>query len=138
MQKKLNILLIEDDHDDIDLLNESLKDNNVEFNMDVVMEGDKVSSYILNCESRPDIIVMDFNLPKLHGKEVLKEIKTSDKFKDVPVMVLSTSRAKEDIEFSYKMGASTFMTKPTTTAGFNDTIDALLKIAFGQPLVASA
>jgi DNA-binding response OmpR family regulator len=129
MQKPYNILLIEDDQDDIELLSEVLNIRKVFYKMEVVSAGDKVSSYIQQCEIKPDIIVLDFNLPKLHGKEVLRRIKSSGKFKDVPLMVLTTSRALEDIEYSYRMGADSFITKPTTTAGFNHTIETILKLA---------
>lgn len=128
MQKPLTILLIEDDYDDIELLNEILQENKVEYKMDVVTEGDKVTSYIDSCTNAPDVIVMDFNLPRLHGKEVLREIKSST-FKDIPLLVLTTSQAKEDIEYSYKMGANSFITKPTNTAGLNTTIHTIIQLA---------
>jgi CheY-like chemotaxis protein len=68
MVQPLRIFLIEDDMDDIELLEESLRDNKVLFTMTVVREGDKVTSYLRECTVLPHVIVMDFNLPKANGK----------------------------------------------------------------------
>lgn len=125
----IQIFLIEDDADDIELLEVSLKDNRVNYNMDVVMEGDKVQDYLKNCKSLPHIIVMDFNLPRVHGREIIKQIKSSNEFRNIPLIVLTTSTAKEDIEYSYKMGADSFITKPTTIQGFNAAVGTIVQLA---------
>lgn len=129
MPQRIRIFLIEDDADDIELLEVSLKDNNVEYNIDVVMEGDKVQDYLKNCEKLPHVIVMDFNLPRVHGREIMKQIKSHEDFRNIPLLVLTTSTAKEDIEYSYKMGANCFITKPTTIQGFNATIGTIVQLA---------
>lgn len=129
MDQPLRIFLIEDDIDDIELLQESLKDNSVIFTMNVVREGDKVSSYLRECTLLPHVIVMDFNLPKVHGKDILKAIKSFDVFKDIPLLVLTTSTAKDDIDYSYKMGADKYLTKPSSIKGFNDTVAAIVELA---------
>jgi DNA-binding response OmpR family regulator len=129
MEEPLRIFLIEDDMDDIELLQESLKDNNVSYTMNVVREGDKVSSYLRECTVLPHVIVMDFNLPKIHGKDILKTIKSFDGFKEIPLLVLTTSTAKEDIDYSYKMGANKYLTKPSSIKGFNETVAAIVELA---------
>ena len=129
MPEGIQIFLIEDDADDIELLEVSLKDNQVEYTMDVVMEGDKVQEYLKNCKKLPHIIVMDFNLPRVHGRDIIKQIKSNDEFKCIPLVVLTTSTAKEDIEYSYKMGADSFITKPTTIQGFNATVGTIVQLA---------
>lgn len=129
MDQPLRIFLIEDDIDDIELLQESLKDNSVIFTMNVVREGDKVSTSLRECNLLPHVIVMDFNLPKVHGKEILKTIKSFDEFKNIPLLVLTTSTAKEDIDYSYKMGADKYLTKPSSIKGFNDTVAAIVELA---------
>ena len=129
MPQGIRILLIEDDVDDIELLEVSLKDNNVTYSMDIIMEGDKVESYLKNTQIFPDIIVMDFNLPRVHGREILMQIKKTAKFQMIPLMVLTTSTAKEDIEYSYRLGADSFITKPTTIQGFNATVAAIIQLA---------
>lgn len=129
MPAGIRIFLIEDDSDDIELLEVSLKDNQVDYQMDVVMEGDKVQDYLKNCKNLPHVIVMDFNLPRVHGREIIKEIKASKEFRNIPLIVLTTSTAKEDIEYSYKMGADSFITKPTTIQGFNATVGTIVQLA---------
>ena len=129
MPEGIQIFLIEDDVDDIELLEVSLKDNKVDYSMDVVMEGDKVQDYLRNCKKLPNIIVMDFNLPRVHGREIIKQIKSNAEFRNIPLLVLTTSTAKEDIEYSYKMGADSFITKPTTIQGFNATVGTIVQLA---------
>ena len=129
MPEGIQIFLIEDDVDDIELLEVSLKDNKVDYSMDVVMEGDKVQCYLRNCKKLPNIIVMDFNLSRVHGREIIKQIKSNAEFRNIPLLVLTTSTAKEDIEYSYKMGADSFITKPTTIQGFNATVGTIVQLA---------
>ena len=129
MDEPLRIFLIEDDVDDIELLQESLKDNSVSFTMNIVREGDKVSSYLSECTLLPHVIVMDFNLPKVHGKDILKTIKSFKGFRNIPLLVLTTSTAKDDIDYSYKMGADKYLTKPSSIKGFNDTVAAIVELA---------
>ena len=129
MPEGIQIFLIEDDADDIELLEVSLKDNQIDYTMDVVMEGDKVQDYLRNCKKLPNIIVMDFNLPRVHGREIIKQIKSNAEFRNIPLLVLTTSTAKEDIEYSYKMGADSFITKPTTIQGFNATVGTIVQLA---------
>ena len=79
MKKPLEILLIEDDIDDVDLLKEALNDNHVQYQIEVIMEGDKVHHYLRTNENLPEIIIMDLNLPKSDGKEILQEMKSTSK-----------------------------------------------------------
>ena len=122
-----SILLIEDDHDDIYLLESALADNSVSYRIDTIREGDKVQPYLHEGEV-PDIIVLDFNLPKKHGREVLKDIKSNERYKEVPLIVLTTSSAKEDRDYSYQMGAKHFITKPSTLQGFNKTVEIICSL----------
>src|SRR3954471_14772173 len=105
----IKLLLIEDDMDDVELLKEAFSDNNVEFEIELIMEGDRVKPYLETGEFIPSIIIMDLNLPKTDGKEILKEIKATDAFKSIPLIVFSTSSSKEDKEFSYSLGANKFI-----------------------------
>jgi len=129
MTKPLDILLIEDDMDDVDLLKSALSDNNVHFQMEVIMEGDKVYSYLQNIKPLPGIIVMDLNLPKTDGKEILQEIKSYSPLLHIPIIVLTTSSSKEDIDYCTRMGISKFITKPATIEGWNSTIDSIVDVA---------
>jgi CheY-like chemotaxis protein len=124
----LNILLVEDDPDDVELLLEALHDNNVEFLMEPIKEGDKVLPYLEVCNKLPDIIILDLNLPKMHGREVLISLKAS-RFNHIPVVILTTSSSKEDMEFCLRSGADKFLSKPATVEGFNQTVMAITQIA---------
>jgi CheY-like chemotaxis protein len=116
----MKMLLIEDDADDIELLQDVLSAQGVSFEMDVANDGNAAVEYIKNCRNLPDIIVLDFNLPKIHGKEVMLEIKSDPSFKDIPLVILTTSSAKADIEYSYKNGASKYLIKPNTVDGLHE------------------
>jgi CheY-like chemotaxis protein len=124
--KKLKILLIEDDADDIELLRETFDTNNVNYHMDVVKEGDLAIPFLQKAHELPDVIVMDLNLPKLHGREILAQIKESKTFSAIPVVVLTTSSMQDDINFSYSMGARKYVTKPSTVEGFNSTVQTII------------
>jgi CheY-like chemotaxis protein len=125
----INILLVEDDQDDIDLMQDTLRDNEVEFVMEIIKQGDKVIPYLEMCKNFPDIILLDLNLPKMHGREILERIKSAPDFKNIPVAILTTSSSREDIQFCLKAGANAFLTKPSTVDGFNETVSSILELA---------
>ena len=125
----IKILLIEDDLDDIELLEEALRSKKVLYNIDIVIDGSKAVEYVRACKSCPNIIILDFNLPKIHGREVILEIKSVATFKNIPLLILTTSSAKEDIEYSYKNGASRYLIKPTTVEGINEIVDTVVALA---------
>lgn len=129
MSNPINILLIEDDADDIELLEEALKGNNVSYRLTSIKEGDKVMSHLGTTIGVPDIIVLDFNLPKLHGREILSLIKSSEKFGTVPLVVLTTSASREDISFAKHMGANHYITKPTSISDFNRAVATIVETA---------
>lgn len=129
MKKALNILLIEDDIDDVDLLKDALLENEINYEMEVIMEGDKVFNYLQTLETLPEIIVMDLNLPKTGGKEILQEIKSSFELTKIPIIVLTTSSSKDDIDYCNRMGINKFITKPATLEGWNSTIDSIVHVA---------
>lgn len=125
----LNILLVEDDQDDVELMQDALRDNDVQFTMDVVRQGDKVIPHLKACKNLPNVILLDLNLPKMHGREVLSRIKLSSDFRHIPVAILTTSSSQTEKEFCLSAGATHFLTKPSTVEGFNKTIETILKIA---------
>jgi DNA-binding response OmpR family regulator len=125
----LKILLIEDDADDIELLKEAFEQNGIRCDIDVVMEGDKAIPWLQNIDELPHVIVMDFNLPKLHGREILSQIRESETFNAIPLMVLTTSASQDDIRYAFSMGADKFITKPNTMQGFNTTVEAIVSLA---------
>ena len=126
--EQIKILLIEDDADDIELLREAFKDNKINAIVDVVMEGDLVIPYLEACPALPDIIVMDFNLPKIHGRELLSLIRSSLDFSTLPIVVLTTSASAHDRDIAYENGANKFMTKPSTIEGFTLTVEEIVSV----------
>lgn len=117
----IEILLVEDNEGDIDLTRESLEQSKLFLNLNVVRDGKTAMDYLQRRNgyedaTRPDIILLDLNLPKLSGQNVLKKIKSDDTLQAIPVAVLSASEAQEDIEKSYQEHANCYITKPL---GFN-------------------
>ena len=125
----LNILLVEDDQDDVELMQDALRDNGIAFTMEIVRQGDKVIPHLRTCKNFPNIILLELNLPKMHGREVLSRIKLSEDFRHIPVAILTTSSSQTEKEFCLSAGAKHFLTKPSTVEGFNKTIDEIMKIA---------
>lgn len=128
MQKPIHLLLVEDDPDDVHLLESALHDNGVEFQSTVIPQGDKVLSWLLMCKNFPNVIVLDLNLPKMHGKEVLTQIKRSPEFKEIPIVILTTSSAKSDREFCLQEGADKYLSKPVTLDAFNLIVKEVLSV----------
>jgi two-component system, chemotaxis family, response regulator Rcp1 len=117
LRRPFEILLVEDSPTDVLLATEALNDANVENHLHVVTDGVEAKAY-LNREHpytealRPDLIFLDLNLPRKDGREVLAEIKENPELKDIPVIVLTTSNAEEDIRKSYANHANCYITKP--------------------------
>ena len=130
--------MVEDDQDDVELMQDALRDNGIEFTMEVIKQGDKVIPFLKVCKDFPGIILLDLNLPKMHGREILSRIKLSEDFKHIPVAILSTSSSKSEREFCISAGATKFLTKPTTVDGFNKTIQAILEIALQSQNIKSS
>ncbi|NOT75798.1 MAG: response regulator [Cyclobacteriaceae bacterium] len=126
---QLSILLIEDDPDDVELLQEALKNANIQYNLHVLGEGNTVLPYLEVCKNFPNIILLDLNIPKLHGREVLKLLKSSDKFKGIPVAVLTTASSQTERDLCIELGADQFLTKPATVDGFTKTVKLIVDVA---------
>jgi CheY-like chemotaxis protein len=115
--KPIEILLIEDNPGDVRLTKEVLKEGKVRNNLQVVGDGVEAMAYLRRESNfamapRPDLILLDLNLPKKDGREVLQEIKADQQLKRIPVVVLTTSDADEDILKSYDLCANCYITKP--------------------------
>ena len=113
----IEILLVEDNPGDVRLTREALKEGKVYSNLHTVKDGVEAMEFLrrqgkYSSVPRPDIILLDLNLPKKDGREVLQEIKTDDALKRIPVVVLTTSEAEQDILESYELHANCYVTKP--------------------------
>ena len=115
--KRVQVLLVEDDPADIELTSEALKDSKMIVNLTIVEDGVKAMQF-LNQEApytdavRPDLVILDLNLPRKNGREVLQEIKNDDKLRSIPVCILTTSNDALDIKKCYEWGANCWITKP--------------------------
>ncbi len=116
-QRGIEILLVEDNPGDVRLTSEALKEAKVVNNLHVVEDGVAAIEFLrrkgeYHDVPRPDLVLLDLNLPKKDGREVLEEIKADDILKTIPVVVLTTSHAEEDIVRSYNLHANCYVTKP--------------------------
>ncbi len=121
--KAVEILLIEDNPGDVRLTIEALKESKIMNNMHVADDGIEALSFlkkegIYKDKPRPDLIILDLNLPKKDGREVLGEIKSDDSLKQIPIVILTTSEAEEDIIKSYELHANCYITKPVDMEQF--------------------
>ncbi len=121
--KIIEILLVEDNPADIDLTKEALEECKVANNLIVVTDGEKAVNFLkkkgeFSEVSAPDLILLDLNLPKLNGCEVLAEIKSDENLKQIPVVILTTSESERDIIESYKLHANCYISKPLNMEQF--------------------
>ncbi len=115
--ERIEILLIEDDAGDTLMIKEAFEDNKITNNLTCITDGEQAVDYLLRRgdhtdAARPDLILLDLNLPRLSGHEVLAEIKAHEELRVIPVVVLTTSAAEEDILRSYQLHANAYVTKP--------------------------
>jgi CheY-like chemotaxis protein len=128
--KPLEVLLVEDDADDVLLTREALKDSKVIVSMAVADDGDVALDRLrrkppFQDAPLPDLILLDLNLPRVSGREVLKELKADPEFKKIPVVVLTTSAADTDILKCYDLGANCYITKPVDFEQFQRIIKVI-------------
>jgi len=115
--KMVEILLIEDNPGDIRLVKEVFKDSKLHNNLRVALDGEEAMKMLRQegeyfKAQRPDLIILDLNLPKKNGIEVLREIKEDKSLNCIPVVILTTSNAEEDLEETCKLDANCYITKP--------------------------
>jgi CheY-like chemotaxis protein len=120
--KCVEILLIEDNPGDVRLTIEALKESKILNNLNVVRDGDEAMAYLRKegkyKYSPPELILLDLNLPKKDGREVLADIKQDNNLKRIPVVILTTSIADEDILKTYQLHANCYISKPVNMEQF--------------------
>jgi len=119
----IEILLVEDNPGDVRLTKEALKDAKVRNNLRVAMDGVEALAFLRKqgkhaAAPRPDLILLDLNLPKKNGREVLEEIKQDSALQHIPVVILTTSQAEQDVLESYRLRANAYVTKPVDLEQF--------------------
>ena len=121
--RPIDILLVEDDQGDILITTEALEQSKLANNLHIVENGEEAVAFLRREGEyadavRPDLILLDLNLPRRDGREVLAEIKTDPDLRRIPVVVLTTSSAEEDVLRSYDLHANAYITKPVDFANF--------------------
>lgn len=127
--RSIEILLVEDSPGDVRLTREALKEAKMRNNLHVVGDGVEAMSFLRKKDKyanapRPDLILLDLNLPKKDGREVLAEIKSDEDLKNIPVVVLTISKSEEDILRSYNLHANCYVTKPIDFDQFTTVVKA--------------
>jgi two-component system, chemotaxis family, response regulator Rcp1 len=124
------VLLVEDSPGDVRLTREALKDAKVYINLSVASDGIEAMAFLRRegqhaNAPRPDLILLDLNLPKKDGREVLEEIKESLTLKSIPVVILTTSASEADVLRSYLLHANCYITKPVDLNGFLNVVKSV-------------
>lgn len=126
----IEILLVEDNPGDVRLTREALKDSKLHNNLSVVRDGVEAMAFLkqegaFGSAPRPDIILLDLNLPRKDGREVLEEIKDDERLKRIPVVILTTSNDETDILASYNLHANCYITKPVDLNRFVEIVKTI-------------
>src|SRR5579863_6483275 len=128
--KSIEVLLVEDNPGDVRLTLEAMKESKVINNLNVANDGVEAMAYLRREGAhqnvmRPDLILLDLNLPRKNGREVLAEVKADQSLRLIPVVVLTTSQAEEDIVRSYNLHANCYVTKPVDLDQFIEVIKSI-------------
>jgi len=128
--KNIHIILVEDNEGDILLTTEALEEKKIVNKISVARDGQEALDFILKQGNYkdapiPDLILLDVNLPKKNGHEVLQVIKTTESIQQIPVIMLTTSSSEKDINLSYKHHANCYITKPVEAEAFLEAITSI-------------
>lgn len=133
MNRRLRVLLVEDNPGDVDLIRDSLEEVSPHLDITVLDNGAKALDYLSHVGGTvaernaplPDLVLLDLNLPKISGHEVLSEARKNSDLRTLPIVVVTSSDATRDIMTSYELGANSYVTKPGELASFQRTVKAL-------------
>jgi CheY-like chemotaxis protein len=135
----VRILVVDDDPGDVLMIEEALEGSDVEKTIDVVGDGEEAMEFLRRTgrhaeASRPDMILLDLNMPRMDGRQVLGEVKKDEDLRTIPVVVLTTSNADTDILSSYTLQANAYVTKPIGLDDFNEVVRRIDEF-FGRVVV---
>ncbi|HCK32625.1 MAG: hypothetical protein CMH32_04510 [Micavibrio sp.] len=128
--KAVNILLIEDNEGDIFLTRKAFEKASFSYEIHIARDGEEALDFVFQrgnfaVKPRPDIIFLDMNMPKKDGKDVLKEIKEDESLRRIPVIILTSSKAEQDVLRAYDLHANSYMVKPLDLGKFQETVQAV-------------
>lgn len=129
------ILLVEDNEADAELTREALEESGSRVRLDWVTDGEKAMAYLRGEDAqaggaRPDLILLDLNMPRKDGREVLREVKEDARLAEIPVVILTTSTAEEDVLGSYRQHANAYLSKPITVDDLVRKLNGLVEFWF--------
>ena len=135
----VRILVVDDDPGDVLMIEEALADSDVDKVIDVVADGQEAMEFLRregrHVEAqRPDVILLDLNMPRMDGRQVLGEVKGDESLRTIPIVVLTTSNADTDVVSSYTLQANAYVTKPIDLDDFNDVVRRIDE-CFGRVVV---
>ncbi len=130
MMNPIHVLLVEDNPADVDLTRESLENSKVHVQISVAWDGVEALDFVMQRgkfreASKPDLVLLDLNLPKIDGRAVLKEMKQHKALRRIPVVILTSSEAETDIVKSYDLGANCYITKPVSLLQFEKIVRSI-------------
>ena len=130
MENPIHVLLVEDNPADADLTRETLETSKLRLELSVAMDGIEAMRFLRRegehvAAPRPDLILLDLNLPKKDGRQILIEIKADSQFRRIPVVILTSSDAERDVAQSYALGANCYVTKPVDLKAFQAIVQAV-------------
>lgn len=140
----MKILLVEDNFEHLRLTKYILRHNNVPGEVYVVRDGQEAIDYLYNrnqfadvsANPRPDLVLLDLNIPRIDGKEVLKLIKSDEYLKDISVVILSSSDREEDVSYAYEHGAAAYISKSAGFERLNEALSSIHTFASAQRALA--
>jgi CheY-like chemotaxis protein len=126
----VQILLVEDNAADVRLTQEVFRDASMVNELHVARDGVEAMDYLHHQDDfadaeRPDLVILDLNMPRKDGREVLAEMRADPELRSIPVAILSTSESEDDVTTSYELGANCFLTKPVSLEGFIEVVHAI-------------
>ena len=136
MKRVRNVLMVDDNPADLDLAREALQEKAHRSQIYTVRDGEEALLFLhklgtYSGKPRPDLVLLDLNLPKKDGRKVLAEIKSDPNLHGIPVVIFSTSQLSEDIARSYELGANCYVTKPGNLIEFFNAVKAIEEFWFG-------
>lgn len=132
LAKPVEILLVEDNEGDVGLIEEVLEETKIRNILHIAKDGAEAMLFlrgegVFSGSPRPDIILLDLNLPKMDGREVLEEVKEDNNLKSIPIVILTTSGAEKDIHRAYELHANAYITKPLDFDQFISVIESIAR-----------
>jgi two-component system, chemotaxis family, response regulator Rcp1 len=130
LYEAIQVLLVEDGPGDVRLMQEAIRESNPSVQLHVAKDGEDAMAFLRRGAShahatRPDLILLDLNLPKMDGRDVLAHIKADERLRTIPVVILTVSDAPEDIEKSYQLQANCYITKPPNLDEFESLVKSI-------------